>query len=82
MDGRRRSTGEPGTGVVVADGLDDAGHHGAQHADHTRRRDGGQAPLDCGESRTETSAAPAHRLAAQTNRNCWDRGMVWVGKGF
>lgn len=62
MDGWRRSTGQPGTGVVIPDGLDDAGDDGAQHPDHPRSRDGWQTPLDCEEKKTETSPAPGNSL--------------------
>lgn len=46
MDGRRWGAGQPGTGVVVPDGLDNAGDHRAEHADDASCRDGGQSPLD------------------------------------
>lgn len=48
MDRRRRGTGESGTGIVVADGLDDTGYDSAEHADDAGRRDGGHPPLNCG----------------------------------
>lgn len=48
MDGRRWGTGQPCAGVVVPNRLDDTGDNSAEHANDTSRRDGGQAPLNCG----------------------------------
>lgn len=58
VDRRWRSAGEASAGVVVADRLDDAGHHGAHHADHTCSRDGGSPPLDCRRGGTERIRDP------------------------
>ena len=52
MDGGWWGTGQPRTGVVVTNRLDDAGDHGAEHADDTGRRHGGQSPLNCGRKTT------------------------------
>lgn len=54
MDGGWRRTGQACAGVVIADGFNDAGHHGAHHADHARSRHGRDAPLDCRGTSTET----------------------------
>jgi len=53
VDWRWRSAGETRAGVVISDGLDDAGHHRAHHADHTCQRYRRNAPLDCQSGNTE-----------------------------
>lgn len=50
VDGVHRGSGrsrQPRTGVVIPDGLDDAGQRGAEHAQHSRRGHRGQPPLTC-----------------------------------
>lgn len=38
-------TGEPGAGIVVADGLNDTGYDSTEHANDASCRDGGHPPL-------------------------------------
>ena len=56
-----RRTGQPCAGVVVPDGLDDARHHRAQHADDARRGYRGDAPLNCGRHGRSVSSPSANK---------------------
>lgn len=47
VHGGSRGSRQPGAGVVVPDGLDDARQRGAEHAQHGRRGHRRQTPLAC-----------------------------------
>lgn len=47
MDGRRGSTWQTSTGVVIANRFNDAGDHGAHHTDHSCGCYSWNAPLNC-----------------------------------
>lgn len=66
MDGRWRGTGQPCTGVIVPNRLDNTGNDGAEHADDTSRGDGGQSPLNCGR---KTEQAKVIRTSEDSTRH-------------
>lgn len=72
VHGGSRGSRQPGAGVVVPDGLDDARQRGAEHAQHGRRGHRRQTPLACrggragcqggGHPMARTSGAPSGLL--------------------